>query len=84
MQEQGEWMPSGIRVDRVSQTHAKLLGEFARSIIADDPGYSYEGKATYVKMVYDVQYVHLILIIECKFNVRSHDRFDTYNTLTLT
>ena len=52
-------MPSGIGVQRVTDEHAKLLDVFASSIIADDPGYSYDGKATYVTMVYDTRYIYV-------------------------
>lgn len=45
-------MCSGVGSGRVSDAHLKLIDEFARSIVADEPGYSY-GKATYVQMVYD-------------------------------
>jgi hypothetical protein len=57
VQKQGKWMPSGIGASRVTDEHLKLVEGFAKSIISDEPGYSYEGKATYVTMVYDTRYV---------------------------
>jgi hypothetical protein len=54
-QKQGDWMPSGIGARQVTEAHLKLIDQFARSIVADEPGYSYKGKATYVTMVYDTR-----------------------------
>jgi hypothetical protein len=57
VQKQGEWMPSGIGASRVTDEHLQLVEGFAKSVVSDEPGYSYEGKATYVTMVYDIRYL---------------------------
>jgi hypothetical protein len=57
MQKQGAWMPNGVGSSQVSDEHLNLLGPFVAETIESNPGYLFNGKATYVKMVYDTRYI---------------------------
>ncbi len=57
MQKQGDWMPSGVGSSQVSVEHLNRISQLVAETLESNPGYLFNGKATYVKMVYDTRYV---------------------------